>query len=71
MTTAQRIYRPEGVSVAHIDVSDRTQPEQGWEHELSEDSAREIAARRREYRDNCPQYPTRVTLARVRLDGVP
>lgn len=24
---AQRIYQPEGVSVAHIDVADRTQPE--------------------------------------------
>lgn len=32
MTQAQRIYKPEGVSVAHIDVSDRAQAElwQWW-----------------------------------------
>ncbi len=32
MTTVQRIYRPEGVSVAHYDVDDRAQAElwQWW-----------------------------------------
>jgi len=32
MISAHRIYKPEGVSVAHIDVTDRTQPElwQWW-----------------------------------------
>lgn len=34
---------------------------QGWEHELDEFSLREIRQRQQEYRENCPQYPTRVT----------
>lgn len=38
----------------------------GWEHEVSEDSFTEIRQRRREYRENCPEYPTRVKRARVR-----
>ena len=34
---------------------------QGWEHELDEFSLREIRQRQKEYRENCPQYPTRVS----------
>lgn len=32
---------------------------QGWEHELTEDSWREMRDRLREYRENCPQYPVK------------
>lgn len=31
----------------------------GWEHELTEELRSEILARKREYRDNCPQYPVK------------
>lgn len=34
---------------------------QGWEHEVSEDTYREIRARWREYRENAPQYPVKYT----------
>jgi hypothetical protein len=40
---------------------------QGWEHEISEDTYTEGRARRREYRDNCPQYPCKLVKRRVRL----
>lgn len=33
----------------------------GWEYEVSEDSGTEIRKRRREYRENCPEYPRRIT----------
>jgi hypothetical protein len=42
---------------------------QGWEHEVSEDTFREARERRKEYRENCPQYPVKVTGPhRVRLE---
>lgn len=41
----------------------------GWEHEISEDSYREFKARRKEYRENCPQYPTRLVKKRVPIEG--
>ena len=41
----------------------------GWEHELTEYSWREALDRRREYRDNCPQYPVRVVRKRERIAG--
>lgn len=40
---------------------------QGWEDETTEDSYREIRARAKEYRENCPQYPTRIVCRRVKL----
>ena len=42
---------------------------QGWEHEISEDTGAELKVRRQEYRDNCPEYPTRVKVKRVRIDA--
>ena len=41
---------------------------QGWEHELDEFSLREIRQRQKEYSENCPQYPTRVTRGRERIE---
>lgn len=40
----------------------------GWEHEFDEYSAKEIRDRQREYRENCPQYPTKVVKGRERLE---
>lgn len=40
----------------------------GWEHELDEFSLREVRQRQKEYRENCPQYPTRVTRGRERIE---
>lgn len=40
---------------------------QGWEHELTEYSFKEIRDRRREYRENCPQYPTRIRMRREKI----
>jgi len=37
----------------------------GWEHEISEDSHREIMRRAREYRENCPEYPVKWSRHRV------
>jgi hypothetical protein len=34
---------------------------QGFEHEVSEDTLTEINARCREYRENCPEYPRKIT----------
>lgn len=34
---------------------------QGWEHEVTEPTRAEIMARRREYRENAPQYPVKWT----------
>jgi hypothetical protein len=42
---------------------------QGWEHEISEESFREARERRKEYSENCPEYPTRIKLARVKLES--
>ncbi len=40
---------------------------QEWEHEITEDSFREARARRREYRENCPEYPCKIVKRRVPL----
>lgn len=34
---------------------------QGFEHEVSEDTYREIRERLKEYRENCPEYARKVT----------
>jgi len=34
---------------------------QGLEHEVSEKTRKEIYARRREYRINCPEYAVKIT----------
>lgn len=34
---------------------------QGWELETTEDTLSEIRERRKEYRENCPQYPCKWT----------
>lgn len=42
---------------------------QGWEHEVSESTFREIRARLREYRENAPEYPVKYTGPhRVRIE---
>jgi hypothetical protein len=38
----------------------------GWEHELSEETVEEINQRKREYRENCPQYPVKVVKKRIK-----
>lgn len=40
---------------------------QGWEHELSEDSWKEMRARLREYRQNAPQYSYKAKKVRIKL----
>jgi hypothetical protein len=40
----------------------------GWEHEVSENSYREIKQRRKEYQENCPQYTTKIVCKRIRLN---
>jgi hypothetical protein len=47
----------------HIRYGDRY----GWEHEISEDTRKEAQQRRREYRENCPEYPVRIVKKRVPL----
>lgn len=34
---------------------------QGWEHEVSEETYKEIRERRKEYSENCPEYETKIT----------
>lgn len=41
----------------------------GWEHECTEDTYREARQRRKEYRENCPQYPTKIVRRRVKIDA--
>lgn len=36
----------------------------GWEHELTEFTIAEARQRLKEYRENCPQYPARIVMAR-------
>jgi hypothetical protein len=43
----------------------------GWEHEISESSPKEIRDRRREYRENCPEYPTKIVVKRVPISKSP
>lgn len=40
---------------------------QGWEVVYSENTAREARERRKEYRENQPEYPVRIKKRRVRL----
>ncbi len=40
---------------------------QGWEHEISEDTRKEIKERRKEYQANCSQYPTKWIKVRVKI----
>jgi hypothetical protein len=40
---------------------------QGWEHEISEDTWRELRERLKEYRANCPEYPVRAKKRRVKI----
>lgn len=37
---------------------------QGWEHEVTEYTFREARERRKEYRENCPQYPVKIVAKR-------
>ncbi len=37
---------------------------QGWEYELFEESLREIKQRSKEYRENAPMYPRKVSAGR-------
>ena len=36
----------------------------GWEHELDEYTWAEITTRKREYQENCPQYPVKIVRKR-------
>lgn len=39
----------------------------GWENEISEISRSEALKRLREYRENCPNYPSRIVKRRVKI----
>lgn len=43
---------------------------QGWEHEISEDSLKDIRERAKEYNENCPEYPIRWSTHRVKKETV-
>lgn len=38
---------------------------QGWEHETTEFHPEDIRDKQKEYRENCPQYPTKVGKTRI------
>ena len=40
---------------------------QAWEHEITEFTRAEIKQRVKEYRENCPEYPVKVRMARERI----
>lgn len=40
----------------------------GWEHELTEFTIAEARQRLKEYRENCPQYPARIVMAREKIE---
>ncbi len=40
----------------------------GWEYVTTEHSRERIRARQREYRENCPQYATRIIIKRERIE---
>ena len=44
---------------------------QGFEHETSEDTRRAAIEQQKCYRDNCPEYRTKIKLARVRAEVTP
>jgi hypothetical protein len=39
----------------------------GWEHETTEDSLQDAIAQKRCYRENCPEYPTRIVRKREKV----
>jgi hypothetical protein len=41
----------------------------GWEHEISEDNRKDMRERLKEYRENCPQYPIKWKIARVKIEA--
>ena len=41
---------------------------QGWEHELDEYTWAEAKKRKREYAENCPQYPTKIVKGREKKE---
>lgn len=41
---------------------------QGWEYEFAEDTHEEICKRRKEYRENLPQYPVKIVLKREKIN---
>lgn len=43
---------------------------QGFEHETTESTRKEIRARLKEYRENCPEYPVVWRKRRVKIEGV-
>ena len=47
-------------------VEQYTGHECGWEVVTTEDTFREARERRREYRENQPEYPVRIRLVRIR-----
>lgn len=42
---------------------------QGWEHECSEASLKDVLAQVKVYRANCPEYPVKWTRARLRIEA--
>jgi hypothetical protein len=40
----------------------------GFEHEVSEETLKEIKLRSKEYQENCPQYTRKIIRKRVKLD---
>jgi len=43
---------------------------QGWEHETTEFTLKDARAQRKTYRENCPEYPTKLVRRRVRKANV-
>lgn len=41
----------------------------GYEEEVSEDTRAEILKRKKEYLENCPQYPTKIIKKRVKINS--
>lgn len=42
---------------------------QGWEYEIAEFTKAEAEQRKREYRENCPQYPVKVVKGREKIEA--
>ena len=40
---------------------------QGFEHEISEETRKEVKQRQKEYRENCPEYATKIVYKRVKI----
>lgn len=41
---------------------------QGWEHETTEATRKEALVQLRCYRENCPQYPSKIVAKRERIE---